>query len=346
MTWGLTPRDYIGVEIPFDRSLLAAIDLRAVALFPDVVDGQSYVYPAIRYKLYGPGVSEEERTCSVNATLPGTFTLALGTNRVRIYLDYSAEIGLVGTLPRDGLSTATLVLTAVTPDDMPAFGERVYGLKLTSEGTRVTVPAGTTIGNPLHLNITEAVTSVTTYKRFLTIGLTDYADLWTEIPLTKAPEHELGFSIESYEATPGRVVVNASMTISTAEGKYDFGTFPQQYSVYAIDSNGVLQGPLVRDAGDPNMANTQSGKYGWFIPPGSTTILLRSRMLRSLYDSSFAPAVISDGFISSYFVLKLFKRIYITGYAGINWRIPAQVYIQNLHAGQDVSAAPWAGLIL
>lgn len=344
MNWTLEPKEIIGVEIPFDRNLLGGVNLQAVAVFPDTVNGTTYVYPALCYQLYGGGVSEEVRVASTDATISGTVHLLPGTNRVRIYLSYNAKVGPLGTLPRGALMKSVLTVEVVVPNEMPLFGVKEFGLALKSNATRVTMPVGTTIDYPLHITTAEPVpvTTATMYKHFHTVDSVPKADMVFAIELTEPAEHELGYAVMSYMPTPvmvGRAA--ASAAVSNALGNTDSNFNVTTGNHFALSNTNAVTGPVVQESSVPTITNTHDGRLGRYIPAGTTRIVVRERVDRSYYDTVIAPALAGGGKLSSYFVLGLFKRIDIAGFEGINDRIPVHVYVQVLHQGEDGSALDW-----
>lgn len=343
MNWHLEPAEIIGIDIPLSSAMIVAVYLNVNVIFPDALTGV-HVYPELYYRVYGEGVNDAPRLIHTDATQGTTLTLDAGTVKLRVYLSYNAKVGANGTLARDVLSKSVMTLTAVTPTEFPALGEQVFNLNLKSDATRVTMAAGTTLDWPAVLAHGPAMAPTAAVNTFMRLQGANM-EFWTEIVLAEPAEHELFVKLLTYSAVPSpTALVTASNVITLALGQTSIAA-----SEAGITAYGLKTGQLPILVSDGTSIATQAlptdPAGGWVVPVGTTAILLKHQITAANYTANIAPIIDALGQAYFYFVLRMTKKVYVTGFAGPNERIPHQTYIKAVFAGVDASTRPWTALL-
>lgn len=339
MSWNLTLGDYIGVELPFTEPPEIVIPLDVQVDFPDASPMGVYVFPALYYELYGPGIDPAPRLVNQNGALGGTINIEPGALKTRIYLRYSAQPGALGTLPHGDIRKSLLTVRPGSGASIPSLGERVHQLILDVSSTRITCIDGTALSVP-HLTSYTELEPVVTAESFVYRGFN--ANYWAKFVLTEPPVTDLTFRVTSYIGasvlTP-QISTNSSATATNA-GTFHHGhltsggsngTITAGGATFTQDSNGVITPSVFV----PGTIGTQR-----LVPAGTVAIFHKGVTSTASLDT-FLANMGTNPVGYNYYRYHLEAVNPPQAYRGKNWRIPAYTFMHSFFAGREVTDAPW-----
>lgn len=343
MSWDLTLGDYIGVELPFTEPPEIVIPLDVQVDFPDASPMGVYVFPALYYELYGPGIDPAPRLVSQNGALGGTINIEPGALKTRIYLRYSAQPGALGTLPHGDIRKSLLTVRPGSGASIPSLGERVHQLILDVSATRITCIDGTTLNVPFITSYTD-LEPVVTFESFVYRNFN--ANYWTKFTLTEPPVTDLGLRVAGYSGNSSLTPAtrNNSVTAAGVAGTYHYhhiilgasnGTITGNGYTFTQDSNGVIT-PCVLVPGTTTIQH--------LIPAGTVAIFQKGVSSTGTLDT-FMADIANNPVGHNYFRYQLEEVNTPQAYRGKNWRIPVYTFMHSFFAGREVTAAPWFGEI-
>lgn len=339
MTWSLIHGERIGVELPFSSPPEVYIGLEVEVLFPDTDPLDTYVFPALYYEMFGPGINSDPVLMNQSSIDGGLITLEPGAERLRVYLKYDATPGPLGTLPRGDIRRSIMTIKPGIGMSIPSLGVRVHELILDSGNDRVTMIKDTMLAVP-YLPDTSLMPIFETvcYWDDPPVGTALGQKLiWTKFDLTEPPEQSIVVGERAYD-DPELTTVTALRAASAVAAL----TAAVPHLAFLMNTAGVVLPRLF--AVDGNDVVTNINPVTGIVPAGTKSIIHRNFLNESAWNG-FNTNIGTVPTVYSYLRFFMERANGTVGFPSKNWRMPDYTLIHASYSGENISTAGWNGLI-